>query len=410
MLQAETELRVQVKIEGEGLTINDVVQAIFDGRDELCGGLVARLLWTLQEKTLERVLSGANEIACRGCGVVHSASGSLLRRGRRKRTVRTSVGRITFCLRQVTCADCRRTWCPFAERLGLRPRQRVLDELLRRLVDWVTELSYEKTTRIGGEWLGATVSPRTLHAEVQRRGERVEFTEVEPLGTVVADGTKVPAGEGLRGEDLSVAFQLEGRRTESGRTVVEKRVIGMGVGMGHWQETLATAGEPDLLVTDGETGLRELVSWYFERTRHQLCEWHVAYGMAHMLGLDGMAVSERKKLSGKLSGILSRGGASARKQYRRFVQTLDAYPRAQGLLERARPYLLYSPPSPERTTSVMEREMREVNRRTDVGARWSVPGLTNLTKLRLAKRHNPDDYERVWSPLQNPAQFAVSIC
>jgi hypothetical protein len=32
----------------------------------------------------------------------------------------------------------------------------------------------------------------------------------------------------------------------------------------------------------------------------------------------------------------------------------------------------------------MEREMRELNRRTDVGARWSVPGIMNLTKLRLA--------------------------
>lgn len=320
------------------------------------------------------------------------------------------MGRIEFGLRQVTCPDCQRTWCPFGERLGLRPRQRVLEELLRRLVDWVTELSYEKTTKIGGEWLGATVSPRTLHAEVQRRGEALEFTEASPLGTVVADGTKVPAGERLRGEDLSVAFQLQGRRTENGRPAVDKRVIGIGVGTGHWQETLATAGEPELVVTDGETGLRELVGWYFERTRHQLCEWHVAYSMAHMLGLDGMAVSERKKLSGKLNGIMGRGGAWARQQYRRIVESLDAYPRAQGLLERAEPFILYTPPSAERTTSVMEREMRELNRRTDVGARWSVSGITNLTKLRLAKRHNPDDYERIWSPLHNPAQIAVSTC
>lgn len=410
MLQAETKLRVQVKVVGDGFTINDLVRGVFDQRDVVCGEVVARLLWEVQEEALGQVLSGADELVCTGCGVVHSGPGSLLRRGRRRRRVRSSLGRIEFGLRQVTCPDCQRTWCPFTERLGLRPRQRVLDELLRRLVDWVTELSYEKTTRIGGEWLGATVSPRTLHAEVQRRGETLEFTEAAPLDTVVADGTKVPAGERLRGEELSVAFQLQGRRAENGRPVVDKRVIGMGVGVGHWQQTLATAGEPELLVTDGETGLRELVGWYFERTRHQLCEWHVAYSMAHMLGLDGMAVSERKQLSGKLNGIMSRGGAWARQQYRRIVQSLDAYPRAQGLLERAEPFILHSPPSAERTTSVMEREMREVNRRTDVGARWSVSGITNLTKLRLAKRHNPDDYERTWSPLQNPAHIAVSTC
>jgi len=410
MLRAETELRVRIKVGGDGLTINDLVRGLFDQRDVMCGDVVARFLWEVQEEALGRVLSGADEIVCTRCGVVHSGPGSVLRRGRRRRRVRSSLGRIEFGLRQVTCSDCHRTWCPFTERLGLRPRQRVLEELLRRLVDWVTELSYEKTTRMGGEWLGATVSPRTLHAEVQRRGAMLEFTEAEPLGTVVADGTKVPAGARLRGEELSVAFQLQGRRAENGRPVVDKRVIGIGVGVGHWQETLATDGEPDLLVTDGETGLRELVGWYFERTRHQLCEWHVAYSMAHMLGLDGMAVAERKKLSGKLNGIMSRGGAWARHQYRRIVESLDAYPRAQGLLERAEPFVLYSPPSAERTTSVMEREMREVNRRTDVGARWSVSGITNLTKLRLAKRHNPDDYERSWNPLHNPAHIAVSTC
>lgn len=410
MLRAETKLRVEVKVGGDGFAINDLVRALFDQRDAVCSGVVARVLWDVQEEALAQVLSGADEIVCTRCGVVHSGPGSVLRRGKRRRRVRSSLGRIEFGLRQVTCSDCRRTWCPFAERLGLRPRQRMLEELFRRLVDWVTELSYEKTTRIGGEWLGATVSPRTLHAEVQRRGEALEFTEAAPLGTVVADGTKVPAGERLRGEELSVAFHLRGRRTENGRPAVDKRVVGMGVGVGHWRETLPTADEPDLLVTDGETGLRELVGECFERTRHQLCEWHVPYSMAHMLGLDGMAPSKRKKLSRKLNGIMSRGGTWARQQYRRIVDSLDAYPRAQGLLERAEPFVLYTPPSAERTTSVMEREMRELNRRTDVGARWSVSGITNLTKLRLAQRHNRDDYERVWSPLQNPAQIAVSTC
>jgi hypothetical protein len=359
---------------------------------------------------LRKVLAGCEELVCTGCGVLQTGPGSLLRRGSRRRAVRTSLGRMEFALRQVTCADCRRTWSPFGELLGLAPRQRVLEELLKRLVDWVTELSYEKTTRLAGEWLGSTVGPRTLHAEVQHRGAAVEFTAEAPVATMVADGTKVPAGPRPLGEDLSLAFQLQERRTENGRTFVSKRVIGVGAGLGHWEETLATAEEPDLLVTDGETGLRELVGWYFERTRHQLCEWHVAYSTAHMLGLDGMAVVERKKLSRKLNGILSRGGERARRQYRAFSDRLGDYPRAQGLLNRAERHILYTPPSRERTTSVMEREMREINRRTDVGARWSVAGITNLTRLRLAKRHNPDDFERVWTPLQRPAQILVASC
>jgi len=284
---------------------------------------------------------------------------------------------------------------------------------MRRLVDWATELSYAKSSRLGEECLGATASPRRIHQEVQERGENVEFTEHTehgPVETLVADGTKVPAGGKERGEDVSLAFQIRGRRLENRRPVVDKRVVGFGIGWGHWQETLATTHEPELLVTDGETGVAELAEWYFPGTRHQRCEWHLSYGLGHALGKDGLSVEERKPLAGKLSGILARGGAKARQQYRKFTDGLEAYSRAHTLLTNAEPYILYSPPSSERTTSVMEREMREVNRRTDVGARWSIRGISNLLKLRLAKRHNPDDHERVWSPLQRPTLTLVSSC
>lgn len=410
MLQAETELRVVLKVGREGLGINDLVSTVFERKDELCGEIVAAILWRVQEAWLGQVLAGEAELACRGCGVVESGPWTVLKRGRRRRRVRTSVGRLEFDLRQVTCQSCGKTWCPFTERLGLRPRQRVLEELLRRFVDWATELSYAKSSRLGRECLGATASPKRIHREVQERGEAVEFTEQGPLETLVADGTKVPAGRKPRGEDVSLAFQIRGRRMKNGRPAVDKRVVGFSIGWGHWQETLATAQEPEVLVTDGETGLAELATSYFSDTRHQRCEWHVSYGLGHALGKDGMTVEERKPLTGKLSGILARGGAKARKQYREFTDGLKAYPSAHSLLTNAEPYILYSPPSSERTTSVMEREMREVNRRTDVGARWSIRGIANLLKLRLAKRHNPDDYQRVWSPLQKPAFTLASSC
>lgn len=403
MLPVETELHVRIKVDGEGLRINDLVEALFERRDALTEQVVAQVLWQVQEARLGEILAGRAEITCRGCGVVETGAAAVVRRGRRRRCVRTSMGRIGFDLRQVTCRACGKTWCPFVEMLGLAPRQRVLEELLRRLVDWVTELSYAKTTRLAGEWLGETVSPRTLHAEVQRRGSKVAFTEEAPVRTLVADGTKVPAGSKQRGEDVSVAYQLQGRRSEAGRPRVSKRVVGFGTGYGHWQETLATESEPELLVTDGERGLRELASWYYPDARHQRCEWHVPYSLGHMLGLDGMSVDRRRRESRRLSGILARGGAQAKREYRRTAERISGYPRARTLLDNAEPYVLYDPPSEERTTSVVEREMRELNRRTDVGARWTLRGIGNLLKLRLAKRHNPDDYQRVWTPLQKPA-------
>jgi len=296
MLRAETELRVGLKVGQEGLGINDLVAEVFERKDEICGQIVSGIVWQVQEAWLEEVLTGTADVACRRCGVVEGGPGAVLRRGRRRRRVRTSVGRLELSLRQVTCRWCRKTWCPFAERLGLRPRQRVLEELMRRLVDWATELSYAKSSRLGEECLGATASPRRIHQEVQERGEDVEFTEHTehgPVETLVADGTKVPAGGKERGEDVSLAFQIRGRRLENRRPVVDKRVVGFGIGWGHWQETLATTHEPELLVTDGETGVAELAEWYFPGTRHQRCEWHLSYGLGHALGKDGLSVEER---------------------------------------------------------------------------------------------------------------------
>jgi hypothetical protein len=58
---------------------------------------------------------------------------------------------------------------------------------------------------------------------------------------------------------------------------------------------------------------------------------------------------------------------------------------------------------------VIEREMREINRRSDVGARWSIPGVDHLLRLRHSKRINPDDFNRVWSTVQKPAFHLVPL-
>lgn len=258
MLRADTEVRTGIKVGGEGLQINDLAAWAFEARTEWTEQVLAQVLWQVQEQHVEAVCAGQVELACSGCGVMHSGPGGVLRRGSRPRKVRTSSGPIQFRLRQLTCSACRKTWSPFPELLGLTPGQRILEEFTRRLIDWVTEFSYAKPCRMGRAWAGDAPSPKTLHREVQRYGAKVTFTEEGPLGTVMADGTKVPAGTRPRGEELSVAFQLCGRSKENNRTAVHKRVVGFSVGWGHWQETLATEGEPELLVTDGETGVREL--------------------------------------------------------------------------------------------------------------------------------------------------------
>jgi hypothetical protein len=52
---------------------------------------------------------------------------------------------------------------------------------------------------------------------------------------------------------------------------------------------------------------------------------------------------------------------------------------------------------PEHTTSVLERTMREINRRVDPpGNRWLVPGVRSMVNLILARRFDHPAWRTLW--------------
>ncbi|NIN66524.1 MAG: hypothetical protein GTO63_17915 [Anaerolineae bacterium] len=60
------------------------------------------------------------------------------------------------------------------------------------------------------------------------------------------------------------------------------------------------------------------------------------------------------------------------------------------------------------STSPLERQMREINRRTDVGARWSVAGVQNLIGLDLVRRFDLKQWQVLWDlPEQAAADFSI---
>lgn len=356
----------------------------------------AHVLWVIQEEELTRVLAGAQELVCAGCGVVHRGPGSLVRRGRRRRTLQTSGGLVRFALRQVSCGACRKTFCPFGPSLGLHPRQRVAAELLEQLATGVMDLSYGKTCTLGRQWLGRTVAPRTLWRAVQERGRQIAFTRRAPLDVFLVDGTRVRCGRRRRGEAVVLGWQIEGRAHSGQRIRVGKRLVGFGLGLGAWDAALAAGREAPLVVTDAASGVRERVAAACPTARHQLCEWHLTHSLKHFLTLHGVPPVQRRALARELAAILRRRAGRARRAYRIFQRKLRRYRNVTSLLQQAVPYIMFRRRSAERTTSLAEREMREINRRTDVGVRWSIRGVQNLLSLKLAQRHNPDDYAAVW--------------
>lgn len=62
---------------------------------------------------------------------------------------------------------------------------------------------------------------------------------------------------------------------------------------------------------------------------------------------------------------------------------------------------------PEHTTSVLERTMREVNRRVDPpGNRWTVEGVRCLTNLLLGRRFDHPAWQALWDDAGNVKTWA----
>jgi hypothetical protein len=353
----------------------------------------------LQALWAARVREAEEEVACRGCGVLHRGQSGWVQRGRRERGVRSSAGTFVIPLHQVTCRGCGKTRTPWADRLGVEGAGRYLKELRQKAVETVCQTSYARSASTVQSFTGTKLSSASLHRFVQSSGAQVKLTPDPDSTVMVVDGTKVPAGRRADQEEMRMAFQLQGRSDEQGRPHAHMRLVGFAVGPKTWPDVLRPDVSPRVVVTDAEPALCTHVRNAYPAARHQLCEWHVVYTLDWSLITDRVPVKERKRYRRELSRILfsADSPAARRRHYRKFREALTRSPTAQRQLQAAEPYILFDEPSPERTTSLVERQMREINRRVDVGARWSVRGVGNLVLIAMTRRHNPDDYRRVWN-------------
>jgi hypothetical protein len=399
-----TIVHLEIKVEVPNPTINALAEWVFAKRQEIAEMVLAPLVQLAQEQWLEQVVQTGREMVCTACGVVRSDAAGWVRRGGRARSVKTSSGEIGIVLLQVTCGDCGKTRAPCEEALGLEPRQRATPEFRRKIVERVFTNSYHASVRTARDCMGVSVSASTLHRYVQEEAERVRLTPAPECGTVLADGTRVRAGGRLRRgkpvehEDLRLAFQLTGRSEQAGRPVAHLRLVGIGAGTNTWPAVLPGDTHTRLVVTDAEPALLPHVRDRYPNAQHQLCEWHITHTIDWPLRTDGVAIEQRRRLQKELQSIIWRERPQREKRslYQAFIERLGASPSTQKQLRQAAPYILYEEPSAERTTSLIERQMREVDRRVLVGVRWSMRGVRNLMLLSMAWRHNPDDYARVW--------------
>lgn len=284
---------------------------------------------------------------------------------------------------------------PAAELLGLRPHQRRTERLSELAASLAVEVAYAKASRLLAELAGPAVSARTIRRDVIAMApERVgpEILDV-PIGLL--DGTGERAGTAKGGAALHLAIGLVARRRNGRRVAVEARLLGATLGEG-WavMGDLLAGLRPGLILLDGEEELSNLAAERFEDVPVQRCLWHLGRGVYRAAHYSARASHDladdfRAQLEALLAAAWrDQDHDAALAAYRDLIEdaaacgarAAAAHLRAAEtevftfLTNPAAGRLLFGDKGrPEVGTGVLERVMREMNRRTDVGVRWSIP-------------------------------------
>jgi hypothetical protein len=206
-----------------------------------------------------------------------------------------------------------------------------------------------------------------------------------PLNQVLVDSTKVKAGQKERGEPVYLAVTAEPGPLRYGRPTCKKQLVHLHVGTS--QKLLRRLKEAGVthVVHDGGESLEGCVPHL------QRCRWHLGYQLKHYLWQDGVPHAFRGQFQETMTQIVSDPvqGPKRFQRWQKHLSALGLKTAAGHLSNAARETFTYiKEPFSYVDTSPLEREMRELNRRADTGARWSPKGLENVLMLLFHHRLN----------------------
>lgn len=321
------------------------------------------------------------QIACPRC-----EGTNLIRKGWRSRVLISSRGRLGLKVLQSRCKVCGRTFRPFNGWAGIPTSKRFLEEFIDKAVTLGAQFSFSRSAQTLKLLTGGIISPEGIRRKVAEAAKRISLPPPTPMQTVLVDATKVKAGRKQRGEPVYLAVTAARGPEKHGRPTCIKRLVHLHVGNAAPVKKRLQAIMPDYLVHDGGEVLADCAKHV------QRCRWHLTHQLKHYLWQDRIPHNFRPAFQEGVRSILA-DRIEGPTRYTRFTDNLMALglkktaSHLQGAADEAFSFIkeqgfAYIDTSP------LEREMRELNRRADVGARWSPKGLENVLKVLFHKRLN----------------------
>ncbi|HXH56125.1 transposase [Iamia sp.] len=347
------------------------------------------------------------------------------------RKVTTVCGQVAFRSQQLECLTCGRRFAPAAELLGLTPHQRRTDQLSEMAASLAVEVAYAKASRLLAELAGPQVSARSIRRDVIAMAPDRVGPEVCEVPVLLLDGTGERAGQTKGGVALNLAIGLVARTRQGQRVKVEARLLGATLGEG-WSVMgdLLAEVRPGLILVDGEEELSALAAERFPDVPVQRCLWHLSRGVyraarytdksSHDLATDFGAQLETLLTNAYRSHDLN----AARTAYDDLIDDAEACgaraaaAHLRGATDEVFTFLTHPAAGrllfgdkgrPEVGTGVLERVMREMNRRTDVGVRWSIPGVRAILMVKLQRKYHHGPWAPTPAPHHPPtARFSLA--
>lgn len=384
-------------------------------REQLPAATLAAALEELQGRLIDEVCGPKwlpvrdlpAPFGCPRCGVMSDFA----RKGMRSRARRfdTAAGVVRVQLANVGCRACGRVFAPLLLMLDLMGKRRT-DRLSVELAELATQMSFARAGAIAAKF-GLPGSAGRAHHAVADVAARLEGLGDPDAGgparadVVVLDGTGMRATARRLGVDCNIALGITGRDGPRRRRRAHTALLGLTVGEG-WAAMapqLASLDAPAMVVVDGELAITRLAESVWPDVPIQRCWWHLPRALRWALYADKADHSWANSQRADLVTLLRRSARNhhtpeqALRHYDTFRAGIGAHHAAQELLEGARDQVftclrpdlrarLVDLGGPEMGSGVLERVMRELNARTDIGgSRWSLGGLRDLVSLQLAR-------------------------
>ena len=196
-------------------------------------------------------------------------------------------------------------------------------------------------------------------------------------------------GKIKRGSPLNLAIKVTGREVKGKRAMHKKELVTLSVGK--WREDELKDAKADLGITDGEPELKGVMVRTQPGLPSQRCLFYAPRDLYWALYRDG-AQGEWAYWEERLKQELWKPSAKGMAGVDCLIAELDRrrFHSAATYLRNAKDELFTVSRLREQgialelvmvATSAVEREFREINRRTEVGTRWSDEGVERVARL-----------------------------